>query len=160
MRLSGFILLLFFVFSCESDKRPQKPDDLISQEEMVNLLLDIQILNSAKSVNKKLLENQGLNPEAYIFKKHNIDSLRFAQSNAYYAYDAEKYEDILDKVQDRLDSLENHYNEVYQQEEIENKRKRDSLNDLKTKMRDSLDRTNNIPLNPEGKKTSRPKTSP
>ena len=137
MRKLGVVLIILF-FACEGDNRPPKPDDLIAKKEMVDLLYDIQIINSAKSVNKHLLENQGVDPEDYIFNKYKIDSSRFARSNAYYAYDTDTYEKILDEVENRLDSMEQYYNDLYNQEEIEKKRKRDSAGNMRDKVRDSV----------------------
>lgn len=134
------IIIIFgsILLGCEEEKRPDKPDDLIPREEMVSLLYDIQILNSAKSVNKKLLENRGVNPQEYIFKKYDIDSARFARSNEYYSYEPETYEKILDEVQNRLDSLENYYNDLYKQQEEQDAKKRDSLKRIRDRIKDSV----------------------
>lgn len=138
MRFLVFISIMAFLYGCESNTKPEKPDDLIAEEQMVDLLYDIQIINSAKSVNKRLLENQGLDPQAYIFRKYDIDSTRFARSNAYYAFDADQYEKILDRVQQRMDSLEKYYNDLSQKEEEKNKKIRDSLAKIREQNKDSL----------------------
>lgn len=134
----SFILLLTLLVGCDQEKKPSRPDDLISEDKMVSLLYDIQIINSAKSVNKKLLEIKGVNPEEYIFKKYNIDSARFSRSNEYYSYIADTYEKILDRVQKRMDSVENHYNEIYSLEQEKEKKDRDSLKIVQDKLKDSL----------------------
>ena len=80
-----YILLLLIVFSCKSNSidKPKKPDNLISKDKMTEIIYDISLINSAKGVNKKLIENEGIIPVEYIYTKHNIDSLQFVLSNEY-----------------------------------------------------------------------------
>ena len=96
------VLLLALVFSCSN--RPPKPENLISEERMVDIIYDVSILASAKGVNKKLLENNGILPETFIYTKHNIDSLQFVSSINYYASDPETYNNIYNKVEQRIDA--------------------------------------------------------
>ena len=76
----------FDVLAVIQDLRPEKPENLISKDKMAEILYDMFIINSAKGVNRKILRNNGIDPEAYILSKYEIDSIHFAQSNAYYAY--------------------------------------------------------------------------
>ena len=100
-----YILVLVFVFSCKQNGNltPEKPEGLLSEKEMVDVLYDLAILNAAKSTNRKILENNNINPVSYIHEKHNIDSLQFANSNAYYAYDLDLYESLYSQVKIRLE---------------------------------------------------------
>ena len=80
------VILLFLSCLACSDK-PKKPDNLISETKMEAVLYDLYMINSAKGVNRKLLEKNGFVPETYILTKHNVDSLQFAESNNYYAFE-------------------------------------------------------------------------
>ena len=61
-----------FLISCEN-LDVKKPSNLISEDQMVEILYDVVIINSAKGVNKQLLQKKINDPLAYIYKKHNID---------------------------------------------------------------------------------------
>lgn len=143
----GIYLLLMLLFvSCggEGKKRIQKPADLISKDKMVDIIYDMSLLSAAKGVNRKLLEQKGIRPEQYIYKKYNIDSVQFAKSNEYYAFDLDAYDEIYVGVKVKLEKDRKSYSEVV---EVENK-VRDSLNRELKNNRDS--RIENSKL--EGKK--------
>ena len=61
-------LIILMLISCNSNKL-KKPDDLISKSLMVSILEDVFLLNSTKSINKKLVENNNIIPETYILKQ-------------------------------------------------------------------------------------------
>ena len=103
---SLFLVIILMATSCYQYSKPKKPKDLISKEQMINILIDIKLLTSANGKNKKILEDGNLKSESYIYKKYNIDSLRFANSNSYYSYYVEEYNDIYSKIKDSLGKLE------------------------------------------------------
>lgn len=118
-------ILLLFVISCKNNSvdKPKKPDNLISKDKMVTVIYDISLMNAAKGSNKKLIENKGINPEDYIYKKHNIDSLQFALSNEYYSYRLETYEAIYNNVKVKLEKDKKRFNEMV----LAEKKVKDSL---------------------------------
>lgn len=126
------------LFSCNKERRPDKPKNLISEAQFSDILFDMFVINSAKGVNKKALEDNGIFPEAYVFKKYNIDSLQFANSNTYYAFDQEKYQKILDRVQNKVQREKKIFEAALEKEEEEQTRKQDSIKALNIKIRDSL----------------------
>lgn len=135
----GFILLAFT--SCYKVKKPNKPENLIPKDKMVSILIDMSIMSSAKGVNKKLLENNGIVPEAYIYEKHEIDSTMFAESNSYYAFDIETFDDIYKKVHDSLTVLRDKYKAIEAKEKKE-KEKIDSARRAKIKAEKLLKKKN------------------
>ncbi|TYA70040.1 DUF4296 domain-containing protein [Seonamhaeicola marinus] len=129
-----FIALLV-VMACDGSK---KPKNLISKKRMVNILIDAKLIAGANSVNRKIMEKNNIFPNSYIFKKHNIDSLQFAESNTYYAYNVKEYEEIYQMVKDSLDELKESLKNLQDREREEAaKKSRDSL-DVILKKRDSL----------------------
>ena len=75
---------------------------------MVDVLIDFMIINAAQGSNKKILEAAIKNPVQYIFKKHNIDSLQFENSNDYYVHNVEVYNSIYKRVKKkRYGEIEN-----------------------------------------------------
>ncbi len=114
-------------FACQRAKRPERPDNLIPKEKMADILLDMFIVNSAKGVNKRVLERNGVDPETYILDKHGIDSIQFAASNAFYAYDIKDYRQIMDDVARKIEHQKVKYDSINKVEEAERKRRNDSM---------------------------------
>lgn len=131
MRHLFIICIVVFLLGCNNSDKPSKPDGLISKEKMSDILYDVFLLNAAKGINKKVLEINGVSPQDYVYKKHNIDSLQFALSNNYYAYDAKTYEVIMAKVKDRIEAERIIVDALIEKE----KKVRDSLD---RKVKDSL----------------------
>lgn len=120
-----FIILsiLFLATSCYKYDKPKKPQNLISKDKMVEVILDIRLISSANGRNKSILEKQNLTEKRFIYKKHNIDSIQFAESNAYYSYFVEDYNEIYGKVKDSLEDLKEYYDEMYKEEQKEKNEK-------------------------------------
>lgn len=138
----GIIVILFvLVVACDDDK-PKKPENLITKDKMERILYDLYVINSAKGVNRKLLESNGVVPEAYILSKHQIDSAQFANSNNYYALDIDTYKGMLENVKSHLEKDKNQFEELQKKENEKVKRKRDSVNVKKNKKKDSIKRLN------------------
>ncbi|WP_256467959.1 DUF4296 domain-containing protein [Seonamhaeicola sp. ML3] len=132
-------LVLFIVFCLLGCTRSiSKPKNLISKKDMVCILIDAKLISSASPLNKKILQENRVFPNSYIFKKYNIDSAQFAESNMYYTHRVKDYEEIYQMVKDSLDLLETKYKELKEAEiKIAERKSRDSLNQV-LKTRDSL----------------------
>lgn len=94
--------LVLFLASCNHNA-VEKPENLIEEEVMTNILYDLSIMEAMKSQNPYAPQNQSMNPKDYIFKKYKIDSLQFATSNRYYVSQIEEYKKMYDKVNERLE---------------------------------------------------------
>tara|TARA_R100001369_G_scaffold61224_1_gene88109 strand:- start:97 stop:447 length:351 start_codon:yes stop_codon:yes gene_type:complete len=105
---------------------------------MSEVLYDLYVINAAKGVNRKLLEASGFMPETYVLTKHSIDSLQFADSNMYYAFDTDVYEVIVADVKERLEKEKVEFEALEKIESKAAKRSRDSLNRIKLKEKDSI----------------------
>ena len=110
-----YIFLIFY--SCGSlSEENVKPNNLIPEDKMIDILYDMSLISVSKGINKRILENNGMKPKKYILKKYNIDSLQFVVSNEYYSKDLEIYlsiyEEVLNKLQLNreiiIDSIENY----------------------------------------------------
>jgi hypothetical protein len=100
-KIGAFFLLFAILISCQKPAVP-KPDNLIDEDVMVDIMFDISILEAMKSQKGDVLEANAINPNTYIFKKYKIDSLQFANSDKFYASDIKKYKGIFDKVNKRI----------------------------------------------------------
>lgn len=97
-----FLFVSLFVISCSKNPVP-KPDNLLDEEVMVDIIFDISILQATDgSMPYKLTENN-IELDKYIFEKYKIDSVTYRQNQRYYAANARKYKKIYKKVIERLD---------------------------------------------------------
>lgn len=102
MRQLFFLFFALLVVSCSKNPVP-KPDNLLDEETMINILYDISLLQAIDgSMPNKLME-QDIKMDQYIFEKYKIDSTTYRQNQLYYAGDARKYKKIYDKVLERLE---------------------------------------------------------
>ena len=104
MRLPFFILTIILLASCTSNTIYKKPDDLIPQKQMVDLLTDMYLANAATNVKTIKLE-RNLDYMPLVYEKYSIDSLRFQTSNVYYMSRIDDYEAIYKKVESRLKKM-------------------------------------------------------
>jgi hypothetical protein len=120
------ITLFALITSCYNSSKPKKPKNLISKDQMVEILIDVALINSAKGINKSIIENNGIVPDTYIYNKHQIDSLQFVLSNEYYTYNIKEYQEIIFKVSDSLKSLRSKY-DVLAEKDKDEQQKMDSI---------------------------------
>ena len=101
-----FLFASLFVISCSKNPVP-KPDNLLDEEVMVDIIYDVSILQATDgSMPSKIVENN-IEMDKYIFEKYKIDSITFQQNQRYYAADARKYKKIYKKVIERLEQEKN-----------------------------------------------------
>jgi len=82
----------------------EKPKNLIPKEKMVLILNDLAIVNAAKVTNAKILTQYDIEPTEYIFKKYDIDSIQFVESDRFYASIPEEHEEIYMAVEAKLEA--------------------------------------------------------
>ncbi len=133
MRFLKVFVIACFLSSCQNIEEVKKPDNLISEDKMVDVLTELSLLNSAKNKNKRILEETGLQPDTYLYSKYKIDSLQLAESTTYYAKKYDKFDGIYQRVKQNLEVMKAKF-EVIREEE---QRIEDSIRALDTK--DTLD---------------------
>ena len=133
MKKVFLVMITLFFMSC-NNLDMKKPSNLIPENQMVEILYDLVLMNSAKSVNKQLLEKNIQNPQAYIYKKYNIDSLQFVESNAYYSFKSDVYKSIYEKLELKLTTQKTAHEALVK----EKKRVKDSIRKSKLPKVDTL----------------------
>ena len=135
------------LINCQSVDEPQKPDNLIKEDCMAELLSEIAFLKAAKGSFKKKMEIEGMDPQTYILEKYSIDSLTFTQSNDWYSHHLKTYEKIFEdvKMNIKLATIEN---DRLKREADSLKKAQDSINKLSEKKKDSI-QNEELKLNPE-----------
>lgn len=117
--LSIFFLSLFLI-NCTSNTIVKKPDNLIPKNEMVDLLTEMFLANGATNI-KNIHGKRKVNYFSVIYDKYQIDSTRFKESNFYYISKIDDYDEILKKVEAKL--------QVLREENEFEREKLDSIND-------------------------------
>ena len=105
MRFALNIALVVLIFSgCQDVKLPEPPENLLPKEKFAQVLADAYLANASrsKSVNNRILRNKGIQLDSLLYNKHQVDSLSFAESNAYYASNLDVYTDIILNVEKLL----------------------------------------------------------
>ena len=97
MLMLGTVLL-----NCNSKPIPE-PENLISEDKMVDILYDLYVINAIRTNDNTYLKELNSTPATYIYEKYSIDSLQFAQSDHYYASDLGEYEKLYKRVTTRLE---------------------------------------------------------
>ena len=105
--MKKIFILLMLIMSC-SDQN--SPTDLMSEQQMVDFLLDINIINSSRAYRNNSDLNYYNIKDTFLYEKHNIDSLKFVNSNSYYSSKPKQYLRIYFELQKKMkfikDSIE------------------------------------------------------
>ncbi|PZD77737.1 DUF4296 domain-containing protein [Mesonia sp. K7] len=103
--MKKFVYLgLLLILSCQDVKKAKKPDNLIPEDKMVEVLVDMHKLDALISVNRVAYDLRNVESHELIYQKHQIDSLQFEQSSDYYSEDFNTNERIFQQVKDRLEA--------------------------------------------------------
>ncbi len=119
-----------FFGACTSNTIIKKPNNLIPKDQMVDLLTEMLLASGAKNI-KNLNLQRNVNYFPIVFKKYNIDSSRFKESNYYYTSRIDDYDEILGKVDERLKMLKQQYDQEYKIRDSIKRVQRDSLRNIK-----------------------------
>jgi len=120
------VILSVFLVACTSNTIIKKPKKLIPKEQMVDLLTDLFLANGAKNI-KNLNLQRNVNYYPLVFEKHQIDTIQFKESNYYYTSKIDDYDEILGKVDERLNALKQQYDAENKLNDSIKRMKRDSL---------------------------------
>ena len=126
--MKKIIILLFLItfFSC-INKEKNVPQNLMSEDQMINFLFDINIINSSRAFRNRSELNYYNIKDSLLFKKHKIDSIIFSESNFYYASNPKLYLKIYSKLETKLNILKD---SLSKELEVHTKKRIDSLNKI------------------------------
>ena len=79
------LILLLITVSCDKKFVAPEPDSLINQATMEEILYDIKLLKASKSKSYRVLKDNNVQADLYIYKKYKIDSITLRQNIEYYA---------------------------------------------------------------------------
>jgi len=102
MKKTIWILVLMLGLMGCNNLPIEKPDNLIAEDKMTDILYDLTLLDAIKLQNPYDTIKQSIKPKAFIYKKYDIDSLQFVTSSQYYISQIETYKKMYDQVNERL----------------------------------------------------------
>ena len=122
-------LLLLVLAGCQDIIHPEPPVDLLPKDKMVQILADAYISNASrsKSVNNRILRTKGVQLDSLLYSKHDVDSLNFAESNAYYASNLDMYTEIISEVEKLLKAKKDGIDSIMDLDKKNIKTKKDSI---------------------------------
>ena len=98
-----FLVVAMLMLSSCAEELVEKPDNLIPEDKMVAVIKEMAVVNAAKATNLSKLRENGVEPTSFIFKKFEIDSAQFVDSDRYYASKPLRYENMYKKVESDLE---------------------------------------------------------
>ena len=103
--MKKYLLISILIIGCSSNA----PENLISEEKMESIIFDIMILNASSGYDLKI-DNNMISDEL-IYRKYNIDSAQFYDSELYYSRNPRIhlniYSNVKRRIQKSIDSLKN-----------------------------------------------------
>jgi hypothetical protein len=138
MRSACIIAFLFILSACQEVVRPEKPEHLLSKEEMIDILVESYTGNSARSIDNRTLRDSGVQLDSILYQEFNTDSLTFAQSHVYYSSQLNDYIFIMTEVEKVLSDKKRLLDSVIQEEA---KAQRDTLDKKREERRSVKDST-------------------
>ena len=101
----AIVLLLFS--ACENKSKNIMPSRLLTEQEMIAIMTDVQILEADINLRKSNGKMLGDMPKEYyrqLFEHYGITDSIFAENMRYYTHDPAAVERIMDSVAQRLTS--------------------------------------------------------
>lgn len=89
--------------SCDKDFKAAEPENLIEQKVMEEILYDVKLIKASQRKNYRILKDNNVQIDAYIYDKYKLDSITLRENIAYYATASfKKYKEIENNVKLRF----------------------------------------------------------
>ncbi|MCY4561723.1 MAG: DUF4296 domain-containing protein [Flavobacteriaceae bacterium] len=100
------IALIFVSWNCEMFYSSPRPNNLISEEVMTEILFDVAIMDGIRGTISLNETFEDAFNHSYIYTKYDIDSMQLVDSEKYYTSNPKKYLRIHQEVIFRLEMAE------------------------------------------------------
>ncbi len=130
--MNKILMIIFLVFiSCDKTFKAPEPEQLIEQNVMEDILYDIKLLKASKSKSYRVLKDNNIQVDAYIYEKYKLDSITLRENIAYYASGSFKtYKEIENNIKLRFEvEKEKIKKEIEERDSL--KKTKDSLDSVK-----------------------------
>ena len=99
-----YLGVVLAIFAC-SENPVKKPENLLDEETMENILFDVAVLQAAKANSPEVLQANNIDSKDFIYRKYKIDSATYHLNNRYYAGDVRKHKHMYKRILARLEEL-------------------------------------------------------
>ena len=103
------IIIIFLLFSCNNPLDVKKPDKLIDQALMEEILYEATLLEVMSTFSEKNPNFTKTLGAPYFYLKYGIDSLQLSQNESYYSKNPKIYQKIHMKVLLRMEKLKDSF---------------------------------------------------
>jgi hypothetical protein len=94
------VLLLLITIGCNQSPI-EKPEVLIAEETMIEILYDVALIQASKGHKPRVIDSS-INVNTFIFEKYKIDSITFSQNQKFYAANAKEFKKMYEKVTEKI----------------------------------------------------------
>ena len=101
MKRIVLFLLIFNLISCIDNKE----NNIMTEKQMVDFLFDVNLINASRGFQNKSEYNYFAIRDSNLFKKHEIDCLKFVNSNNYYIKNPKLYLKIYEKLSEKIKKI-------------------------------------------------------
>ena len=98
------------LISCNN--KVQVPEDIMSKDQMIEFLFDVNLINSSRGFVSKSNNNYFMVRDTMLFRKHAIDCLKFVNSNVFYTKNPKLYIEIYDGIDKKIKFIKDSLNNV------------------------------------------------
>ncbi|WP_346856373.1 DUF4296 domain-containing protein [uncultured Draconibacterium sp.] len=105
------LFLLFAIVSCE-DEIVQKPENLINEKQMIDMMVDVHLGKATYNkfrYDSIMFNNSSVNFYYSVLEKYNVPDSVFEKSFVYYASKPKNFEKMYRKVMNKLSQMEQEY---------------------------------------------------
>lgn len=110
-RIAILLVVAMIVMACGNGDKEKRNEEVLPEEQMVELLTDIQLVESVVRVNAGEDEflTDSVDYYSAIFEKHSVSKIQFEESMRYYTKHPADLENIYDQVLVKLSEREAGY---------------------------------------------------
>lgn len=105
-----YLILILSLISCNN--KVQVPEDIMSKDQMIEFLFDVNLINSSRGFVSKSNNNYFMVRDTMLFRKHAIDCLKFVKSNIFYTKNPKLYLEIYDGIDKKIKFIKDSLNNV------------------------------------------------
>ena len=105
-----YFFFFVFLFSCYNDQ--SVPENVMSKNQMIEFLFDVNLINSSRGFISKSNSNYFMVRDTMLFRKHSIDCLTFVRSNNFYTKNPKLYIDIYDGINKKIKIIKDSLKDV------------------------------------------------
>ena len=104
VKLTLLSVILVFQFGCTGQNDPDKPNDLIPEDQYIDLLIEMQHIQSYRNAEPDSVNADSL--KAKVFESYSVTDSQFLATHKYYQLQPDHHLRQIDSVLKRLDEEE------------------------------------------------------